>query len=172
MKLITETSLINKAIESIAKRGQKLDHDIHVAGVSVLQHVDVHGDTTLLDKLVNAMPKGSRKGAFCEWAVAFGNVRMLDRSNDADKLAIEQGRLFAKDKSKAFDLDGAIGTAWHEFKPEPDLLTTFDAAKMVAALVKRYGKAVKDGAEITGQEAALSSLKALMQSMETNGAEL
>lgn len=166
MKLITTTADINKAIESIAKRGQKLDNDIQLTGVSVLEHIALHGDTTLLDKLVSAMPKGARKGAFCEWAVHHGCVRMLDRNDQADALAIEQGRLFKKDKSKEWNVEDAFASKWWEFKPEADLLTTFDAGKMVQALLKRYGKAVKDGAEITGKGEALAALRALTQTLE------
>jgi hypothetical protein len=172
MKLLTDVSAINKAIESIAKRGAKLDHDIQVAAVSCLNHVNEHGDTTVLDKLVLAMPKGARKSALTEWACAFGNVRMLDRSNQHDQNAIEQGRLFAKDKTKTFDLDGAIANMWYDFKPEPDLLTTFDAAKMVQAMVKRYNKAVKDGAAIDGIDDAKAQLAALMQSLDVQGTGL
>lgn len=167
MKLLLNVQEINKAIESIANRGKKLDHDIHVAGVSVLKHVAEHGDTTLLDKLVNAMPKGARKGAFCEWALAFGNVRMLDRSNEADKLAIEQGRLFAKDKTKEYNEVEAMAKAWYDFKPEPDLLTTFDAAQAVKSLLKKYKTALDNGAEIKGGDVAMQQLKSFMQTLTT-----
>lgn len=172
MKLITVTAEINKAIESIAKRGQKLDNDIQLVGVSVLEHIALHGDTTLLDKLVSAMPKGARKGAFCEWAVHHGQVRMLDRNDQADALAIEQGRLFKKDKSKEWNVEDAFTSKWWDFKPEADLLTTFDAAKMVNALLKKYSKAVKDGAQITGQADALSALRAFTQTLETEAETL
>ena len=82
---------------------------------------------------------------------------MLDRSDEADKAAIEQGRLFKKDKTKKHDLDGMIATAWYNFKPEPDLLDTFDAAKMVAAMMCRYNNAVKQGAKIEGGDAVAIS---------------
>ena len=172
MKILVDVASINKAIASIEKRGKSLDADIHAVGVSCLKHVADHGDTSLLDKLVNAMPKGSRKGAFCEWALAFGNVRMLDRANDADKLRIEQGALFAKDKTKQFDEVGAMAKAWYDFKPEPDLLTTFDAAAMVASMMKRYNKAVKQGADIENVEGAIAAAEALLQSLRTQAETL
>lgn len=165
MKLYTTVAEINKAIASIQKRGQKLDLDIQITGVSVLKHVAEHGDTTILDRLVGAMPKGARKSAFCEWAVAFGNVRLLDRGNEADKSAIEQGRLFAKDKSKEFKEELAIENKWYDFKPEKDLLTTFDINKLTQQLIKRLSKAKKDGAEVVGQAEALKSLRALTQAL-------
>lgn len=167
MKLHTSVKEINTAIESIARRGKILDHDIHRAGVSCIKHAAEHGDTTLLDKLVLAMPQGSRKHAFMEWALAYGNVRALDRGNDADKAAIEQGRIFAKDKSKEYDEAGAIANAWYNFKPEPDLLTAFDVHKAVAQLVKRVSKATKDGTALENIDDALKALESLKQSLST-----
>lgn len=67
MKLVTDSAVLAKAIKSIAVRGQKLDHDIHVAGTSCLQHIANHSDTTLLNDLVDALPKGARKHAFNEY---------------------------------------------------------------------------------------------------------
>ena len=169
IKLYSSAAEINKSIVSIAARGKKLDNDIQLTGVSCLNHVALHGDTTLLDKLVNVMPKGARKGAFCEWAVKYGMVRMLDRANPADAAAIAQGRLFAKDKAKSFSVEDAFANKWWDAKPEADLLTTFDAAKMVAQLIKKYTAAQKaDGVEIVGQDDALKALRAFMQSLEVS----
>ncbi|UAW09758.1 hypothetical protein APK09_02 [Acinetobacter phage APK09] len=166
MNLLITVEDINKAIASISKRGKQLDNDIHVAGVSCLKHCDAHGDSTLLDKLVQAMPKGSRKAAFCEWALAYGNVRMLNRENKADKSAIEQGRLFAKDKSKTYDEAGAIANHWVDFKPEPDLLTTFDVHAQVAALISKYNKAINKGVDIEGKADAAKELRTLLSQLE------
>ena len=167
MKLITDNAALAKAIKSIATRGQKLDHDIHVAGTSCLQHIANHSDTTLLNDLVNALPKGARKHAFVEWALAYGNVSLLDKSLDGDQDKIAKGQVFKLDRSKTFDLDGAIANAWYNFKPEPDLLTAFDVNKAVAQLVKRVTKASRDGVSLEGVQDALKQLKALEQQLTT-----
>ena len=167
MKLITDNAALAKAIKSIAVRGQKLDHDIHVAGTSCLQHIAEHSNTTLLNDLVAALPKGARKQAFVEWALAYGSVRTLDRANPADADRIAKGQVFALDRSKQFDLDGAIENAWFNFKPEADLLTAFDVYKAVSQLVKRVTKATKDGADLQGVQDALKQLKALEQQLNT-----
>ncbi len=172
MKLITDNAALAKAIKSIAVRGQKLDYDIHVAGTSCLQHIAEHSNTTLLNDLVNALPKGARKHAFVEWALAYGSVRTLDRANPADADRIAKGQVFALDRSKQFDLDGAIANAWYNFMPEPDLLTTFDVHKAVAQLVKRVTKASKDGAALEGVQDALKQLKALEQQLTMSTEEL
>lgn len=167
MKLITDNAALAKAIKSIATRGQKLDQDIHVAGVSCLAHIAEHSNTTLLNDLVNALPKGARKHAFVEWALAYGNVRTLDRANEADQDKIAKGQVFALDRTKTFDPDGAIANAWYNFKPEADLLTAFDVNKAVAQLVKRVTKASRDGAALEGVQDALKQLKALEQQLQT-----
>lgn len=172
MKLITDNAALAKAIKSIAVRGQKLDHDIHIAGVSCLAHIAEHSNTTLLNDLVNALPKGARKHAFVEWALAYGSVRTLDRSNPADADRIAKGQVFALDRSKSFDLDGAIANAWYTFKPEPDLLTAFDVHKAVAQLVKRVTKASRDGVSLDGVQDALKQLKALEQQLTMSTEEL
>ena len=172
MKLITDNAALAKAIKSIAVRGQKLDHDIHVAGTSCLQHIANHSDTTLLNDLVNALPKGARKHAFVEWALAYGNVSLLDKALDGDKDKIERGQVFKLDRTKSFDLDGAVANAWYNFKPEADLLTAFDVHKAVAQLVKRVTKATKDGATLEGVQDAMKALKALEQQLSTVSEEL
>ena len=167
MKLITDNAALAKTIKSIATRGQKLDHDIHVAGVSCLHHIAEHSNTTMLNDLVNALPKGARKHAFVEWALAYGNVRVLDRSNEADQDKIAKGQVFALDRSKQYDEAGAIANAWYNFKPEPDLLTAFDVHKAVAQLVKRVSKATKDGTALENIDDALKALESLKQSLTT-----
>ena len=167
MKLFTDNAALAKAIKSIAVRGQKLDHDIHVAGVSCLAHIAEHSNTTLLNDLVNALPKGARKHAFVEWALAYGNVSLLDKSLDGDKDKIDKGQVFKLDRSKEYNQEQAIANAWYNFKPEADLLTAFDVHKAVAQLVKRVSKASKDGATLEGVQDALKALRALEQTLET-----
>ena len=167
MKLYTDNAALAKAIKSIAVRGQKLDHDIHVAGVSCLAHIAEHSNTTLLNDLVNALPKGARKHAFVEWALAYGNVSLLDKSLDGDKDKIDKGQVFKLDRSKEYNQEQAIANAWYNFKPEADLLTAFDVHKAVAQLVKRVSKASKDGATLEGVQDALKALRALEQQLNT-----
>ena len=167
MKLITDNAALAKAIKSIATRGQKLDRDIWEVGVSCLAHIAEHSNTTMLNDLVNALPKGARKHAFVEWALAYGSVRTLDRANPADADRIAKGQVFALDRTKQFDLDGAVQNAWYNFKPEPDLLTAFDVHKAVAQLVKRVTKASRDGVSLDGVQDALKQLKALEQQLQT-----
>lgn len=163
-KIITEAADITKAIASIKARGAKLDADIHQAGVSVLAHAAAHGDTTLCDKLVHAMPKGARKLALVEWMLAYGTIAKLDPKQD--KAAIADGRLFKLDKTRSLQQDEAIAKPWADFKPEPDVLTAFDAGAAVAAVLKRLNKATTDKLNIKNKAEALREAEALVKALQ------
>lgn len=165
---IVGADAIGKAIASIALRGANLDRDIHIAGVSALAHAasranEGHGDPSLLDKLVNAMPKGSRRLALVEWILAYGQVRKLVPSDKADNEAIKGGRIFAFDKERKLDLASAEATPWHEFRREPSIQTAFDAQAAVKSIIQRVNAAAQKGMTIEGREQALADAKALVR---------
>lgn len=163
MKLHTSTEAINKAIASIKNRGTKLDSDIHVAGCSVLSHMAEHGDSTMADKLVQAMPAGSRKLALVEWMLAFGQVRVLDAKND--KAAITEGRVFALDRSRKHDAEGAEKTSWTEFRKDASVADAFDAGAAVKSVVARLKKATEGKLEIKDKAEALAQAQALVAAL-------
>lgn len=156
---------INKAIASIASRGKKLDADIQTAGLSILNHVQEHGDSTLADKLVLALPKGSRKLALTEWLLAFGKLRILSKTNPDDATRIAGGSIFAYDKTKNTDLESAAAKPWHDFKPEPDVLTAFDAQSAVQTVLTRLNKAQAGGLTIENRALALEAAQKLVAAL-------
>lgn len=159
--LIVGAAAIQKAITSIATRGAKLDADIQHAGLSVLAHIQAHGDYTLAERLVTAMPKGARKLALVEWMLAFGQVRKLEKGA-TDNAAIAEGHIFAYDKARKTNMEGAAAMPWTEFKKEADVLTAFDAQAAVAAVLKRLSAASKGGLTIEHREEALTEARALV----------
>lgn len=156
---------INKAIASIAARGKKLDSDIQTAGLSILNHVQEHGDSTLADKLVLALPKGSRKLALTEWLLAFGKLRILSKTNPDDASRIAGGAIFAYDKTKHTDLESAAAKPWYDFKPEPDVLTAFDAQSAVQAVLTKLAKAQAGGLTIENRAHALEAAQKLVAAL-------
>lgn len=170
MQILKTAAEVNKAIASIANRGAKLDADIHKVGVSVLSHASEHGDTTLADKLVHAMPKGGRKLALVEWLLAFGQLAKLDPK--ADKDAIAAGRLFKLDRARKLQLDEAIATSWTEFKKEADPLIAFDAQAAVKSVLSRLTKAAEKGALVEHRAEALRELDALRAALATEPAHV
>ncbi len=166
MELLKSVDQMTKAINSIKARGAKLETDIHICGVSVLAHADKHGDTTLCDRLVQAMPNGVRRNALVSWMLAWGSIAKLDTRDD--KEAIAAGRLFKKDKSKKFDQASAEGESWTAHKPEPHPLTVFDAQKAVHGVLARIQKLGADETVTVEHMAeALAEARSLVEALET-----
>lgn len=148
MELIKGTSAINKAIASIQSRGAKLDASIQHVGLSVLQHIEDHGDYTLAERLVQAMPKGSRRLALVEWMLAHGRIALLDKADPADAERIKAGGVFKYAKEKATDIEGAALVQWFDMKKEKDVLEAFDVQAALNALLKRVAKMQAQGVRI------------------------
>jgi hypothetical protein len=125
MKLILEAKAIDIAIKSIQSRGSKLQKDIHICAVSCLAHIDKHGDITLLNRLIQALPSGWRSNAVKAWAEDFGKVNW-DNTQKA----------FVFDKAKKSNIDGAIATSPEEYKPEQEY-KPMDLAEAIKAIVKK-----------------------------------
>ena len=157
---------INKAIVSIATRGKKLDADIQAAGLSIINHVQEHGDTTLADKLVNALPKGSRKLALVECMLAFSKMRLLDKANPEDGPRIASGAYFAFDKTKTTNLEAATDKPWFDFKPEAPILTAFDAQAAVQGVLTKLTRAVAGGLEIQNRAHAIEAARKVLEALE------
>ena len=160
MQILKTAADINKAITSIATRGAKLDTSIHVTGVSVLAHASEHGDPSLCDKLVNAMPKGSRKLALVEWMLAHGQIAKLDPK--ADKEAIAAGRIFKLDRTRTLDLEGAIRDSWVGFKKEAPVHTAWDAQAAVKSVLTRLKTANAKGLTVENKAQALAEAQTLV----------
>lgn len=166
IKLITGAAAIDKAIASIKNRGAKLDNDIQLAGLSVLAHTAEHGDTGVMDRLVQAMPKSARKLALVEWMLAYGCARKLNPKDKAEAQAIKEGRVFKYDKTRTLDLESAEAKPWHTFKPEAAPSTAFDAQYAVAALLSRMRGAAARGMSIEHKAEALADARALVAMLE------
>ncbi len=149
--LLTGAPAIQAAIKSITNRGAKLDADIQHCALSVLAHVDKHGNVTLINELYLGMPKGSRKAALAEWLMAFGKCKA---NEGADKKAVP----FLYDGSKKTDLVLAAEKPWFEFKLDKAPDEVFDFAKALQALLNKAGKANQDtlvGGDLLAQVKAL-----------------
>ena len=152
IKLITSKDAIISAIKSISGRGAKLDRDIWVAAVSAMAHHNEHGDVTIVNDVVAAMPKGGRVNALRDYILAHGKVKYM-----------AEVKAFVHDRDGSFDLEGAMATSWVEFKPEPEY-KPLDALKLVTALAKRISAADADKGDVVSFDQAAAIL-ALASSM-------
>jgi len=125
-KLIEGSKAIAEAIDSIARRGKKLDREIQIAALSAMQHHVEHGDVTLINRLIVSMPKGSRVNALRAFIETFGAVVYDSKS-----------KKFVHSKTKAFRLDDAMRIMWTDFKREQEYKPIADPAKMVHSLIAR-----------------------------------
>lgn len=77
-------AVVDKFIAGIKSRGAKLDTDIHSAACACLNHVKMHNDPTLLNRLVSALPKAARQNALIAWALKHGNVALNSGANKGE----------------------------------------------------------------------------------------
>lgn len=131
--LISGAAQIKSAIDSIERRGKKYDRDVQIAALSAMQHHVEHGDVTLINRLVDAMPKGSRVNALRAFIEKFGAVRYDVES-----------KKFVHVKGGTFGLDGAMAVMWNEFKPDPDYQPIADPIKRFDAMISQFERDVKE----------------------------
>lgn len=135
-KVLNGAEAIGAAIKSISTRGKTLERDIHVAAVSCLAHADKHGDITLAQKLVDAIPTLARKNALRDWFLAHGKFS-YDMQNKA----------LTFDKKAKTQLEASIATPFWEFKPEAEY-KPFNMEAAIVSLVKRAEKAIENGDDV------------------------
>lgn len=140
---------INRASDTIADKGAKLDDFIQYTALSVLNHVDLHGDVTVANKLFASMPKGSRKTALADFLVKYGKMSV---ETDRNKAKVNP---FAYDKSKATNIEAARAKPWYEHKKEPEPIDSLDVHAMIAMLVKRIERDEAKGGKIEGDNVTL-----------------
>lgn len=148
----------NKSIDSIARIGAKLDTQIHHTAVSALAHHATHGDVTLINRLVNAMPKSARKNALMAWSLHFGGLMQ-----NTDKSSREAAPLLHDKGAAEFDQAAAYDMPFWMFKAKEGTPTwNFDTylASLTKSLVAAMEKAGDDPiaqAKLHAAHAALTS---------------
>lgn len=146
----SNTTDLGKAIDSIARRGAKLDEDIQDAALSCLHRVQEHGDVGYLCRLFKSMPRGSRSNALAEWAAKYGKVKInLDKATNK-----EQPFTFWKEGNT--DFEGAVGEPWYKCKPEKPLEEEFDFVGKLEALIKHAQKQHAAGKPVKGLDRLLA----------------
>lgn len=139
---------ILEAVGVINVKGKELDRLIQVAGMSVLNHIELHGDITLFEALWAAMPKGSRKKALGDWAIKYGKLVMhLD-----EKGKIVNDKPFLYNILGSTNLLGAEAEPWFNCAPEKLEDTELDFTKLLGMLLAKADKAAQKGLDIKGAD--------------------
>lgn len=142
-----------KLIVSIKGRGAKLDKDIHQAALSAIDNHAKSGDTSLVNRLLLAMPKSGRANALMAWMLAMdpklakNPAKLADAPLVHDKLA-----------EGAVDLAKADATPFWEFKVvEGGKPFSFDT--YMASLTKGMERAMAEEGVTDAQRAILAKAR-------------
>lgn len=127
---------LNARIDAMGKMNLKVESTIQELGLACMAHADVHGDVTVMNRLIDNLRRPQIK-AFVEWCLAFGKFKKgLDTTKG----------VLAYDKARITDIEAATAKPWFEFADEKAeaVAKAFDLQAAVKALLK---KAAANGAD-------------------------
>lgn len=154
---LLNSAQMDKSIKSIQLRGAKLEAEIHHCAVSALSHFEQHGDITLLNRLIVALPKSARTNALVAWSLHFGNVA---QNTDKSSRALSPLLKATGSPSKAFKLEEAHSTPFWSFKATEGTPTwSYDTYS--ASLIKSLTGAISKAVDASHKEALTAALSAL-----------
>lgn len=163
LPLDAPAAAVDKLIKSIAQRGTKLDADLHTAACCALNHVAMHNDPTLLNRLVQAVPKSGRANAIIVWALKFGNVALNDgKTKDTMPLVFN--------KEQPHDIPAAVATPFWEFRNVREGGgREWLYADYISTVMKTLARVAADpkSPEAKKAKAALDSLTAVNEAINT-----
>ena len=149
-----------KLIVSIKGRGAKLDKDIHQAALSAVANHAEHGNTSLVNALLLAMPRSARANALMAWMLANDPKLAKNPGKDKDTVPLVHNK---EGVGEAFNVGVADETPFWEYKAvEGAKPFSFDA--YMASLTKGMDKALLDPSLTDAQRNILSTAKAALVS--------
>ncbi len=149
-----------KMIASIAKRGANLDRDIHQVAVSASAHYQAHGDITLANALLLAMPKSARRNALFSWFLQYLPSTGANTSKSKDERA-SAPLVHVQGVERTFDMAKAAGNPFWDLKAKEGT-AEFDCGAYISSLLKRISDAaMKDGVTPEQKAKLLDAAKAL-----------
>lgn len=134
------------AIQNITITGKCLDQSVQSVGLDVLQHVEMHGEVSLANKLLKALPKGARAKALADWLQLHGKIIV-----NTDKATAKQFPLVYHKQGTTL-LEAAAAKPWYECKKDKPLADEFDFAGKLAALIKHAQAAQAKGMTVKGAD--------------------
>lgn len=151
---------IAKEIKLIGMSSVKLDNRIHVAAVSCVEHIKMHGDNTLLLSLFKILPDSFRRNSFLQWCEDFAGVTVISKDPETGKALKKDMYSFKKREDVSNDMltaakanppmtykKGSEGTAYAGFDMRDELVKL--VARATAAQKKAdEGKVSSDSIKI------------------------
>jgi hypothetical protein len=124
---------INAAIESIRRKGAAFDKLVQDTALDVFDHAHRHNDLDIVNRLVVAMPKGSRGQSLAVWFCKFGKLKPND-SKEKEVLAVKP---LVWNKDGNTDRPNAERTLWHSVLKDKPLIEVFDIEAKFSAFMKQ-----------------------------------
>jgi hypothetical protein len=133
---MSNTKELNKKIDALGVRNAKVESDIQAIGLECLEHLEEHGDTMPLNRLINVLRRGQHQ-AFMMWALAFGKVTKNPTKDTQDAQPV----VYAKERLT--DIEGATAKPWFEFADakEDAIKKAFDLQGATMALIRKAAAA-------------------------------
>lgn len=151
IELLSDVSALNKAIDVWGRGLSKAMNEGQKLALSALAHLEKCGDIGPANRLLLAMPKGTKTSSMAGYLLAFGALKANDGEDKKEKP-------FLYDKTKTTRLEAAYEQHWTEFGKEPAVDEVFDLQKALAALLRKANKAA---AVTHGGDKAAAALKEL-----------
>lgn len=133
---------ISRKIAQIRTNGDKLNRLIHDTAMDIMRHAQAHGDCSLAQTLVMAMPASMRRKMLIDWFTMFSPINV----KDSDKW---QANMKQRPKQDVvpFDIDGADAYPfWQLAEDTPEKSYDFKAlVEMVTRLGKQINKKIEKG---------------------------
>ncbi|MUL17324.1 hypothetical protein [Aliivibrio fischeri] len=141
---------ISSQIDAIKKAQSKnIDHEIHVEALKAVNHLRLHGDLTLADKLYNEMPRGKRRQQLANWFVKYTNLEFYTKEL-RQKQKVSPNRIFWINKQKNNNADLNVIPPWFSYKSEKTNENTFDIIHQFNNLKKRTKDALDRNLPLVG----------------------
>jgi hypothetical protein len=84
-----EAGAIKKQITSIQKRGKAWQNDVQICAENIVQHVAQHHETSLINLLLDAMPKGARLNAITSFFDTYAKAVYNEETKRCDPARAE-----------------------------------------------------------------------------------
>lgn len=143
---------IRTKITSIRKSAATWNNNVQVVGLLIMRHAEKYGDCTDAARLLDAMPKSSRRALLQRWFQMFSPINVyVDTKTKLAKAS------FRKTEAKAFNkfnIVGAEKTPWFdipEAQNEPDLKGLEDFNASFNAFMNRWEKMLKDDDKVQNE---------------------
>jgi len=154
-------AMMDKNIGWIKTTGTKMDAVMHSTAVACLAASQTHENgghhcPLRFERMLNAMPRGSRAKTLADWAEHFSNLRAkYDKKAGVWKVGILTPA--SKQHKEQIDLIAAFAKPFYEVEEKTDGAKAFDVGALMAQLVRACEKADKGEVTMSADDRAAAT---------------